>query len=129
MSSHASKPTDAELEILQVLWQKGSCTVREVNEQIRQSKPDVGYTTTLKLMQIMTEKELVRRDTTHRQHIYEAIIEETLVQEGMVRNIIDRFFQGSAKDLIMHALGQEATSHEELSEIKRLINKIEKEQK
>lgn len=129
MSTYASKPTDAELEILQVLWQKGSCTVREVNEQIRQSKPDVGYTTTLKLMQIMTEKKLVRRDTTHRQHIYEAIIEETLVQEGMVRNIIDRFFQGSAKDLIMHALGQEATSHEELSEIKRLINKIEKEQK
>ena len=129
MSFIVPKPTDAELEILQVLWQKGPCSVRDVNEKIKLTKPDVGYTTTLKLMQIMTEKKLVHRDTTQRSHIYVAAIEEGMVQQGMVRNVIDRFFQGSTKDLIMHALGHEETSNTELEEIKRLIDKLESEQK
>jgi len=129
MSFVVPKPTDAELEILQVLWKKGPCSVRDVNEKIKLTKPDVGYTTTLKLMQIMTEKKLVHRDTSQRQHIYVAAIEEGMVQEGMVRTVIDRFFQGSTKNLIMHALGHEKTSNKELEEIKRLIHKIESEQK
>lgn len=129
MNPDIPKPTEAELEILQVLWQKGPSTVREVNEEIKKIKPDLGYTTTLKIMQIMTDKKLVKRDTTHRQHVYEAVIQESMVQEGMVKSIIDRFFQGSTKDLIMHALGRESTSDEELDEIKRLINQIEKEQR
>lgn len=129
MSLNASKPTDSELEILQVLWQKGPSSVREVNEEIKLVRPEVGYTTTLKLMQIMTDKNLVKRDTSKRQHIYAAAIEESTVQEGMVRNVINRFFQGSTKDLIMHALGHEETSTQELDEIKRLIKKIESEQK
>ncbi|MCB0687487.1 MAG: BlaI/MecI/CopY family transcriptional regulator [Saprospiraceae bacterium] len=129
MLSNLPKPTDAELEILQVLWQKGPSTVREVNDIIKLTRPEVGYTTTLKLMQIMTEKALVSRDTSQRQHIYEASIDETMVQDGMVRNMVDRFFQGSTKDLIMLALGQENTSSKELEEIRKMINKIEKEQK
>lgn len=129
MSLHSQKPTEAELEILQVLWQQGPCTVRDVNDQIKEQKPDVGYTTTLKLMQIMTDKRLVKRDTTRRQHIYVAAIPESTVQEGMVKNVIDRLFQGSPKNLIMHALGHEETTPQELDEIKRLIKKIEAEQK
>ncbi len=123
------KPTDAELEILQVIWKKGPCTVREVNDAINQNKPDVGYTTTLKLMQIMTEKNLVSRDTSQRQHIYMAAVPESQIQEGMVKNVIDRLFYGSTKNLIMHALGQEEPTADELEEIKKLIRQIETEQK
>jgi predicted transcriptional regulator len=129
MDLNAQKPTEAELEILQVLWQQGSCSVRDVNDQIKEQKPDVGYTTTLKLMQIMTEKGLVNRDTSRRQHIYVAAIPESAVQEGMVRTVINRLFHGSPKNLIMHALGHEETNAQELDEIKKLIKKIEAEQK
>ncbi|MBK8503947.1 MAG: BlaI/MecI/CopY family transcriptional regulator [Saprospiraceae bacterium] len=129
MTLNSQKPTEAELEILQVLWQQRSSTVRDVNDRIKEQKPDVGYTTTLKLMQIMTEKGLVSRDTTNRQHIYVAAIPESDVKEGMVRSVIDRLFQGSSKNLIMHALGREETTAQELVEIKKLIKKIEAEQK
>lgn len=129
MFLNSPKPTEAELEILQVLWRHGPCTVRDVNDQIKEQKPDVGYTTTLKLMQIMTEKGLVKRDTSKRQHIYVASIPESTVQEGMVKTVIDRLFQGSPKNLIMHALGHEETTLQELEEIKKLIKKMEAEQK
>jgi len=88
-----------------------------------------GQTYPTKELIVMTEKKLVHRDTTQRSHIYVAAIEEGMVQQGMVRNVIDRFFQGSTKDLIMHALGHEETSNKELEEIKRLIDKLESEQK
>ena len=123
------KPTEAELEILQVLWHQGASSVRQVNDEINKSKSDVGYTTTLKLMQIMTDKGLVTRDTSSRQHIYQAAIDESKVQDGMVRSVIDRFFHGSAKGLIMHALGQKEPSAAELDEIKKLIQQIESESK
>jgi BlaI family transcriptional regulator, penicillinase repressor len=123
------KPTDAELEILQVLWKNGPSTVRDVNDEINRNKPEVGYTTTLKLMQIMTEKKLVTRDTSQRQHIYQASVPESMVQEGMIKNMIDRFFHGSSKSLIMHALGHDEPTPEELAEIKKLIRQIETEQK
>ncbi|NND31438.1 MAG: BlaI/MecI/CopY family transcriptional regulator [Saprospiraceae bacterium] len=129
MQTSSHKPTEAELEILQVLWAQGASTVRQVNEEINKSKPDVGYTTTLKLMQIMKDKGLVHRDTSSRQHIYQAAVEEGLVQDGMVKNVIDRFFHGSAKRLIMHTLGQEEPTAEELDEIKKLIQQIESEVK
>ena len=123
------KPTEAELEILQVLWREGPASVRMVNNLIRNTKPDVGYTTTLKLMQIMTEKGLVTRDTSSRQHIYHTAIEEGMVQDGMVKNVINRFFHGSAKGLIMHALGSEEPNAAELEEIKALIKQLENESK
>lgn len=120
------RPTESELEILQVLWLKGACTVREVNDQLSDEKQrEVGYTTTLKLMQIMADKGLVRRDTDQRTHVYEAAIPEAEVRQGLLRRFVDTAFRGSAAQLVLEALGQHQAKGEELDEIKKLIERME----
>lgn len=121
-----SKPTEAELEILQVLWENGPSSVRFVNEQLGERK-EVGYTTTLKLMQIMFEKGLVTRNTDARSHIYEAAIERDATQRNLLGTFVDNVFSGSAMNLVMQALGNHKASKDELDQIKALIEKMEKE--
>jgi predicted transcriptional regulator len=114
------RPTDAELAILRVLWERGPCTVRQVHEVLSQDRA-AGYTTALKLLQIMTEKGLVRRDDTDRTHVYHARLTEEQTQRQLVRDLLDRAFGGSASKLVMQALAARRTSAEELGEIKKLI--------
>ncbi len=127
MSLRRFKPTDAELEILQIVWQSGPTTVREVFEQLCKRK-DMVYTTVLKLMQIMTDKGLLKRDTTSRQHIYQANVTEHAVQKSALQKIIATAFRGSSSGLILQALGQHKPSTEELQEIKALIDNMEKDE-
>ena len=136
-----AKPTDSELEILHILWKQGASTVRTVNdllnEQRRNSlsasplsaKPKVsaGYTTTLKLMQIMFEKGLVTRIEEGRTHAYTAFVQESDTQELLLQQFVDNAFRGSTARLVMQALGNHEASTEELDEIKALIAKIEQE--
>lgn len=124
MGKDHQKPTDAELEILQVLWQTGPCSVRQVHDTLAGGR-DVGYTTTLKLMQIMAEKGLVRRNTDTRSHIYEAAVAEQDIQQHLLRRFVDTAFRGSAMNLVMQALGQHNAGSDELDEIKALIQRIE----
>ncbi len=116
------KPTESELEILQILWQKGQCTVREVHETL--DKKDAGYTTTLKLMQIMHEKGLVERDTTAKTHIYKALLNQEKTQQQLVNKMIDNVFNGSAARLVMQALGNQSASKEEIDLIKEYLDKL-----
>jgi len=120
------QPTESELEILQVLWELGPSTVRVVNDILSQ-KRDIGYTTTLKLMQIMLEKKLVKRNDKSRTHIYSALANEKDTQNSLLDKFVNATFKGSTMKLVMQALGNQNTSKEELDEIKALINKIEKE--
>jgi predicted transcriptional regulator len=122
------KPTESELEILQILWQNGPCSVRFVNEQLNR-KREVGYTTTLKLMQIMHEKGLALRNTDSRSHIYEANVREEETQQRLLGELMDGAFRGSALKLVMQALGNAKTSPEELDEIKALIRRLESDEK
>ncbi len=124
MSKKTYTPTESELQILQVLWDKGAASVRQVNEILSQQK-EVGYTTTLKLMQIMTDKGLVTRDTSSRTHIYSAAIEQEATQGKLLKSFLKNAFQGSAKALVMQALGNHDASKAELQEIKELIEKLE----
>jgi len=120
------RPTDAELEILRVLWQRGASTVREVQEALNETKP-TGYTTVLKMMQIMTDKGLVRRDERQRAHVYEAHLAQEQTQQQMVSDLMDRVFNGSASSLVMQALQTtKKTSAAELSEIRRLLDEFER---
>jgi len=119
-----SKPTEAELEILQVLWQHGPCTVRFVNELLSKNK-EIGYTTTLKIMQIMYDKKLVKRNEENRTHVYEAIVSEEDTQKHMLDKFLDMAFRGSASKLVMQALGNHKASKEELDQIRNLLDKIE----
>jgi predicted transcriptional regulator len=121
-------PTESEMEILQILWQNGSCTVREVHETLSEKK-DVGYTTTLKIMQIMADKNLVLRDTSSRTHVYTAAIDQESTQKSMLSNFITNTFGGSASSLVLQALGNHKTNDSELREIKNLIEQIENAQK
>lgn len=124
------KPTESELGILQVLWQIGAATVRVVNESLNKSSvKEIGYTTTLKLMQLMLEKGLLKRDTSKRTHVYVAMVQETDVQRNLLNQFVDRAFRGSAAQLVMEALGQNRASDDELAEIKELIERIEKTKK
>lgn len=127
MAKQHPKPTESELEILQVLWSEGPSTVREVNSLLNLER-EVGYTTTLKHMQIMAEKTLVTRDTSSRTHIYKAKILEVDTQRNLVKSLVEKVFGGSAMDLVMQALGNHQTSPEELEEIKRLIQELENKQ-
>ena len=123
------KPTDAELEVLHILWEHGPSSVRFVNTELSKNR-EVVYTTTLKMMQVMTEKKgLLKRDTSQRTHLYEAIITEEEVQQNMVDKMLDAVFQGSPLKLVMHTLGHRKTSPEDLKAIKQLIKKLEGEQK
>jgi BlaI family penicillinase repressor len=120
-----SKPTESELEILQILWQKGDCTVREVHEILEKMK-NAGYTTTLKLMQIMHEKGLVARDTTSKTHIYKALVNQQKTQQQLVNKMIDNVFNGSAARLVMQALGNHSASKEEIDSIKDYLDQLSK---
>ena len=119
------RPTDAELEILKVLWRRGPSTVREVFDALSESK-QTGYTTVLKFMQIMSEKGLVRRDESGRAHRYEAAIPEEETQRQMVGDLLSKVFDGSAKRLVMQALSSRAASAEELEEIRRMLDELER---
>ena len=118
------KPTESELEILNILWNEGPSNVRNVNNIINQQK-EVGYTTTLKLMQIMTQKGLVERDESARTHIYSAKIKAEDIQGEMLDKLLNTAFGGSASKLVLSALGSGKTSAKELEEIKALIQKLE----
>ncbi len=115
------RPTDAELAILRVLWERGPSTVRQVHESLSPERP-TAYTTALKMLQIMTEKGLVRRDESDRTHIYQARLSEEQTQRQLVRDLLDRAFGGSASKLVMQALATRRASAEELSEIRKLID-------
>ena len=117
------KPTDSELEILQVLWDKGDATVREVHETLIEIK-DCGYTTTLKLMQIMNEKGLVKRDASVKTHIYQAAVSKEKTQKHLLGKMIDGLFGGSSTQLVIQALGNHKTSKEELDSIQNLLNDL-----
>lgn len=119
------KPTQSELRILQILWDQGPSSVRSVHETISENK-DAGYTTTLKLMQIMAEKGHANRDTSSRTHIYSAAIPENEAKKNLLSSFISTTFKGSATSLVLQALGNNETSQEDLDEIKKLISSIEK---
>jgi predicted transcriptional regulator len=121
------RPTEAELAIFQVLWRLGSATVRQVHEELSRQKP-TGYTTVLKLMQIMAEKGLVDRDESSRAHVYSARIGEEVTQRQLVGDLLDRAFSGSASRLVMQALASRRASSEELAEIRRLLNELTEEE-
>jgi len=121
------KPTASELEILQILWKKGESTVREVNEELtRDRQAEVGYTTTLKLMQIMHDKGLVERDTTSRTHKYKALITHAHTSQGILQSLIDTVFNGSTSQLVMQALSNKSSSKEEIKKIKEYLDQLEK---
>lgn len=122
------RPTDAELGILGVLWRKGSATVRQVHEALSGAR-DTGYTTTLKLMQIMAEKGLVTRDESSRTHVYTARVSQHETQRQLVTDLLDRAFGGSAAALVLQALSSHPTSAEELAEIQQTIVDYKERQK
>jgi BlaI family penicillinase repressor len=128
MRTRKPRPTDAELVILNVLWHRGPSTVRQVHEQLAPER-NTGYTTTLKLLQIMHEKGLVRRDTSQRSHVYEAARGEAATKQGVVGDLLDRVFEGSARQLVMQALEAGKVSAEELRQIRRLIEHMEGRQR
>jgi BlaI family transcriptional regulator, penicillinase repressor len=118
----APRPTDAELAILRVLWERGPSTVRQVHEILVSRVGPTAYTTALKLLQIMTEKGLVRRDDTDRTHVYMPRLTEEQTQRQLVRDLLDRAFGGSASKLVMQALHAKRSTPEELGEIRKLID-------
>lgn len=120
------QPTASELEILNILWDIGPSTVRTVNEKMN-IKKESGYTTTLKLMQIMHEKGLVLRELDNRTHIYKAAVDKEKTREVVLDNFLDNIFGGSAMNMVMQALGNHKASKEEIDELKRLIQKLEEE--
>lgn len=119
------QPTESELEILQILWEKGPSTVREVHEVMEKVR-NIGYTTTLKTMQIMTEKSLLERDTSNRTHIYNPLISQENTQNQFLNKMIDGLFNGSASRMVIGALNQETISAKDLDEIKEYLKQFEK---
>jgi BlaI family transcriptional regulator, penicillinase repressor len=119
------RPTDSELEILHVLWKRGPCTVREVHAVLSKTKP-MGYTTVLKLMQIMAEKGIVRRNEDQRAHVYQASAPRQETQRHMVGEMLDRVFGGSASQLVMQALATKKASSGELAQIRRMLDEFER---
>lgn len=119
------RPTDAELEILTILWDRGASTVRDVHEAIAQRKP-TQYTTVLKMLQIMAEKRLVRRNETQRAHIYEAAQPREWTQRQLAGDLLQRAFNGSAKGLLLGALSSRKASPEELAELRKFLDEYEK---
>jgi BlaI family transcriptional regulator, penicillinase repressor len=127
-SEEKNKPTKAELEILSILWEKESATVREVFEVISRRKPTT-YTTVLKTMQIMFEKDLVKRDDSSRAHIFSAKQPEEQTQKNLVSDLLEKAFRGSALKLVQHVLETKPATAEELAEIRQLINEAENKNK
>jgi|SRR5579862_3948264 len=123
-SSTLPKPTDAEIALLRVLWQRGPSTVREVWEQASQAQ-QTGYTTVLKTLQIMLTKGLVQRDETDRSHVYRAAMAQEATQRQLVGHLMERVFAGSARKLVMQALSVKKASRQELAEIRKLLDEME----
>jgi predicted transcriptional regulator len=121
VTSSVPRPTDAELAILRVLWERGPSTVRQVHDATSARRP-TGYTTTLKLLQIMADKRLVERDERDRSHVYSARVSEAQAQRQLTEDLLDRAFGGSAMKLVMQALSSRRASAEELAEIRKLID-------
>ncbi len=119
------KPTASELEILRVLWRRGPSTVREVHDALSEQK-ELGYTTVLKLLQIMTAKGTVRRNEDQRAHVYEACQPEMETKKQLAGDVLDRVFKGSAAELMLHALAGKRTSKKELEELRRLLDEHER---
>jgi BlaI family transcriptional regulator, penicillinase repressor len=116
------KPTEGELELLRVLWTTGPATVRELHDALSHERP-LGYTTVLKLLQIMTEKGLVQRTEAGRAHVYRPTVSQQETQSQLLRDLSQRLFSGSAAQLAMHALAMEPASSDELKEIRKLIDR------
>src|SRR5687768_11704555 len=125
--TRAPEPTKSELEILQVLWQHGPSTVRFVNDQLNEQGREVNYTTTLKLMQIMAEKEILKRDETNMKHVYTPVQEEQKTKSYLLSRFVDSMYNGSDSQLMMQLLGNKKPSKKELPELKNLLNKLDKE--
>ena len=119
------RPTDAELGILRVLWQRGPSTVREVHEALSEKK-SLGYTTVLKLLQIMTTKGTVRRNETQRAHVYEACLPAEQTKRQIAGDMLQRVFEGSASQLMMHALAGRKASQEEIEELRQMLDEYER---
>ncbi len=128
-SSKAPEPTKSELEILQVLWQHGPSTVRFVNDQLNEQKRAVQYTSTLKLMQIMVEKDMLNRDESSMKHIYSPALEEQKTKGALLDRFVESMYNGSASSLVMQLLGNKKTSQQELQAIKDLLSDMEKGKK
>jgi len=120
------EPTKSELEILQVLWQHGPSTVRFVNDKLNEQKREVQYTSTLKLMQIMSDKGLLTRDETNMKHVYSAAEEESKTKEFLLERFVNTLYNGSASNLMMQLLGNKKTSKKEIDSIKEMISKLDK---
>ena len=116
-------PTDRELAILRILWDKGPATVRQVNEAMNEDE-DTGYTTTLKLMQIMTEKGLLVRDESQWRHVYKPAMSQEKTQRHLVTELLDKAFAGSAEKLVMRVLSAKKVSAEELTRIREMLDKF-----
>jgi len=119
------KPTASELEILQILWERGPSTVREVHQTLNGKRP-IGYTSVLKFLQIMTAKGSVRRDERERAHVYEAVQPAEKTKRQLALDVLQRVFDGSASELMMHALAGRKASREEIEEMRRLLNEHER---
>lgn len=118
------KPTEAELEVLEILWENGPATVRQVNDRVNQRR-ETGYTTTLKIMQIMHNKGMLRRKEDGRMHIYQALLEEQATRQRLLDNFLETSFRGSAANLAMQALGNGAPTKDELKQIRQLLDQLE----
>lgn len=127
MSKHVPKPTEGELEILQILWKQGPSTVKQVNE-IMNEKKEVGYTTSLKMLQIMMEKGLCVREAEGKLHIYKAAIKEQQVKKNYLRDLIDHVFEGSPMEMVVQTLGNYKASPQEIAELKKLLKELENNQ-
>jgi len=121
MADRTPIPSNAELEILRVLWKEGPSTVRSVHDALKRER-DVGYTTVLKIMQVMAEKRLVTRDESERSHVYSPAVQEKSVKRRLVSDLLDKAFDGSAAQLVMQALSDKRASAEDLKQIRRLLN-------
>jgi predicted transcriptional regulator len=125
-SGNLPRPTEAELEILNVLWARKACTVREVHEALYRHEGG-GYTTALKLLQVMHAKGLVDRDDAQRAHVYRAAVSKERTQKRFLREMVQRVFDGSSSQLVLRALGSQHSSHEELREIRDLLDRLDRE--
>ena len=114
-------PSNSELEILRILWRRGPLTVRDVHDELKRERA-IGYTTVLKIMQVMTEKKIVTRDESERSHVYSAAVEEKSVKRRLVSELLDKAFDGSAAQLVMQALSDKRASQEDLKKIRKLLD-------
>lgn len=128
MSGSNPIPSNSELEILHVLWRKGPQTVRQIHPALRR-KREIGYTTVLKTLQVMTEKGLVTRDVAERSHVYRAAVPEKSVKRRLVSDLLDRVFEGSAANLVLQALSTKRASPEDIRRIRKLLNAQTPEEK